>query len=360
MTGAGISGTAMAIAKSPVPWTGVRAGSGAEPGARVLFTRFSRRRNFSGHPFWVACPPEACVAIADAARRYAAAAGFAAPCHLADCGPEWRGTLRERGELPERPVSFPGKRDFKMHWRGREPGEHALFGEVEHWMHVRVRAGLSLEREDFEGDQDGGPEFSRSSERGFLTSDPAHAGAGLEACFGLHLPGLAATGAVGQARQALAAMGMELRPLTLHAPGVAEAGFFLLTARAGLNLSRSALRLRCATRIDALLAAEIEATGLWRARSPRLFEDQAHRALRILQKARSLGDAEFGQLSSRARCGVYADFFPVALLDLLEELRVKTRSFHLRLLQDGDDHRDESALRADFTRHALARIRDEG
>lgn len=349
--------TAAALATAPVPWIGKPAPNPAAPENRALFTRFIRRRNFAGHPFWAACPHDACDAIAARAREYAETHGFGNCVHLADRGSDWRNVLRERDQLPERPASFPGKRDFKMFWFGNDAGEHALFGETEHWTWIRVRPGLFLEKSDAAaGGRDEGSEFCRSPEWGYLTSNPAFAGAGLQLCIGLHLPGLIAARRLPQAQRALEATGFELRPLSLRLPGAAEAGFLLLLSRGGMNLSEEDMRMRCAGKVSSLLAAETEAFGRWHAREAKLLEDRAHRALRILQEARNMDSVEFLRLSSLARNGVYAGFFPVSLLAALEELRIKTRPFHLLAPRANEDLRGENVLRADLVRGALLGI----
>ena len=60
----------------------------------ALFTRFIRRRNFAGFPFWVSASPETCAALADRAADYAASRGFDAGLRLADASPAKIGILR--------------------------------------------------------------------------------------------------------------------------------------------------------------------------------------------------------------------------------------------------------------------------
>jgi hypothetical protein len=332
------------IAAAPIPWIGKSpADSAEEAGARVLFTRVIARRNFSGFPFWVSCTPETCTLLAARAREYAAAAGFGAGVRLADLAPETIGLLRERMRLPERPATFPGKRDFKMIFAGRDGAEHALFGETEHWTQIRTLTGLptaqettfllesQLAQED-ERERTGGPEFSRSPGWGLLTSDPSFAGSGLQFEAGLHLPALTAARKMPQVQQAMAAMGFELQPLSLRDPGAAEAGYFRLLSRGGMDLTAEGLFGRFEGKTIRLLAAETSAWERWRTREPNLLEDRMHRALRLLQEARRMDLAELLFLTSFARAGAYAGIFPASLLPRLEELRIKARPFHVAAL----------------------------
>jgi hypothetical protein len=370
-----------ALFEAPVSWV-AEAGpvygaadnvaDGSAGAARVLFTRFITRRNFSGFPFWVSCPPETCALLAERARDLAAAtAGFETGITLETLTPEAIGILRERMLLPERPASFPGKRGFKMLFPGIDPAEHALFGETEHWTRIRTQAGLPNAEEtvpllalEEKREQAEGPPFSRSSTWGWLTSDPAFAGNGLQCEAGLHLPALTAARKIPQVRQAMAAMGLELQPLSLRNPGAAEAGFFRLLTRGGMDLSSEELYRRFAGRVTRLLDAETEAWTRWNAREGNLLEDRMHRALRLLQEARRMEFAEFLLLCGYARTGVYGGIFPISLLPRLEDLRVKAQPFHLggswRALNPAANAsealpvEEENVLRAGLGRSALA------
>lgn len=339
------------LAAAPVPWT-LRTNSataaGEDAAARVMFHSWILRRNFAGFPFWVSSSPETCARIAERARAHAALRGFEAGVTLAALEPRTRGILRERMLLPEQPVSFPGKRDFKMLFaRSAETGvsEHALLGETEHWTRIRTEGGApSAEiptgpsplseflhaEETREPVASGRPSvFSRSTEWGLLTSDPSFAGNGLQGEAGIHLPGLTAARKIPQVRQAMAAMGLELSPLSLRAPGAAEAGYFRLRSRGGMDLSSEDLRRRFTGKLKTLLDAETGAWERWNARDPNLLEDRMHRALRLLQEARRMEFAEMLFLTSFARAGVYKGIFAVSLLPKLETLRVTAQPAHL-------------------------------
>lgn len=374
--------TAAEIAEAPVPWiatesTGGEANQASGDNAkettdtaddRILFTRIVARRNFSGFPFWISCAPEACTPLSAHARAHAAAHGFAKGLHLAELAPETIGVLRERMQLPDRPAAFPGKRDFKMIFPGPHPREHALFGETEHWTHIRILPGSASASEtrtlssfgnekNGEEGSEGEPVFSRSSEWGYLTSDPSFAGHGLQLEAGLHLPALTAARQIPQVQQALSAMGLELQPLSLRHPGAAEAGFFRLLSRGGMDLSLEDLHRRFTGKRDRLLNAETEALERWRTRESNLLQDRMHRSLRLLQEARRMDFAELLLLASFARTGVYAGIFPLWLLSALEELRVKAQPFHVRATWQGPQAmhlEEELSLRAEQTRLRLA------
>lgn len=335
------------VVVSPIPWIGEA--EGASPEARVLFARRIARRNFAGFPFWVSCPPEVCARIAEKAREYAQSQGLGEASPLAALAPEAIGALRERMRLPERPGSFPGKRDFKFLFAGADPSVHALFGEAEHWIRVRVLKGLPSAADAFAEDDDAA--FARSEEWGWLASDPFFAGPGLQFEAGLHLPALASSGKVAQAQRAMDAMGFALHPLTLRHPGAAEAGFFRLVSGGALGLSPEGLAARFDAAARALLAAEVEAWERWVAREPNRLDDRMHRALRLLQEARRMDYAELLLLASFARAGAYAGIFPAALLARLEELRIRALPFHLQA--GGADPEEESLRRAAAARAQL-------
>jgi hypothetical protein len=336
--------SATSLAQASVPWAAVAAHSADADS--VLFVRVIARRNFVGFPFWVACPPETCARLATVYRAQTQARGFDAGLTLAAVSPTMIGVLRERMYLPERPASFPGKRDFKQWTPGVEAGEHALFGETEQWTHVRMalhNAAAELTTPsalstifdraaaiatEFARDQENSA-FARSDAFGFLTSNPSYAGLGLQLEAGLHVPALAARRHVPQIRQALAAMGCELQPLSMREPGTADAGYFRLLSRGGLDLTSEDLVARFAEQVNMVLRAETETMQRWRTHEPDVLDDRMHRAIRVLQEARHMEGPELHVLTSWARAGVYADLFPRSLLAKLETLRVTSQPFHL-------------------------------
>lgn len=309
----------------------------------ALFTRFVRRRNFAGFPFCVSASPDAFSLLLARARDHARE-GFGAGVRLADCPPEALGLYREQGLLPERPVSFAGKRDFKMLFPGDSAGEHALFGEVEHWTHVTTYTGTPSApgvagMPDPKGNavvipaEAGTPPghlWARSSAYGYLTSNPAFAGTGLQVEAGLHLPVLARERRIHAVQKALGAMGYDLEPLSLRTPGSAESGHFRLLSRGGMDLPEETLYTNFAAKAKSVLAAENRALEQWHTREPNRLEDHVHRALRLLQEARRMEYAELLSLVSYARIGVYLGILPENSREPLEALRVRTQPFHAR------------------------------
>ncbi len=333
--------------------------SGTDVSARVLFTRSVRRRNFTGFPFWISCPPETCARVAARARDFAGTASFSKTIALVDCPPEAIGFFRERQWLPERPVTFPGKREFKALFLGSDPAEHSLVGEVEHWTQVKVRAGLPQALDSVttpELMETGGP-FSHSSGHGFLTSNPAFAGAGLQLECGVHLPALTEFRRLQPVQQALNALGLELQPLMPRIPGGAEAGFFRLLSRGGMKFPEDILYQGFVKRVTSLLTTEIEAQETWLNQEKNRLEDRVYRAFRLLQEARTLDSSEALRFLSFARLGVYLGFFPASLLSILEELRVRTQPFHLILSQSGPQKPEADVFRADLVRMSLETVR---
>jgi hypothetical protein len=316
-------------------------GLSAAARGRVLFTRFVRRRNFAGYPFWVSASPEACSALSARAREYATAEGFDTGVRLADLPPDKLGLHREGNILPEHPVAFAGKRDFKAVFTGTRPGEYALFGEVEHWTRLHIVADapgieampatIPVHPPFLE------TPFARSATYGYLTSNPTFAGAGLQIEVALHLPALAADRrpgqglpAVQQLQRALGAMGFDLQPLSLRTPGSAESGYFRMTSRGGMDFPEELVYEHFAVKADIVLTVEAEALARWHRTDPNRLEDRVHRALRLLQEARRMEYSELLSLTSFARIGTYLGIFPEKLRFLLETLRLEAQPFHLR------------------------------
>jgi hypothetical protein len=336
----GILPSAATLAAAPVSWA-----TTASSDPRVLFHSHILRRNFAGFPFWVSCAPEACARIAERARTHASWRGFDTAATLAELPPETIGVLRERMHLPEQPATFPGKRGFKMLFTRTSTeapagtSEHALLGETEHWTRIRTVVGapsaenppdfLNAEMNETDERFKVGHAFSRSPVWGLLMSNPAHAGIGLQCEAGVHLPALTAARKIPQVRQAMAAMGLEMQPLSLREPGAAEAGYFRLQTRGGMDLSSEELHHRFAGKLKSLLEVETKVSLRWNARDPNLLEDRMHRALRLLQEARRMEYAELLFLTSFARAGVYQGIFPETLLSRLETLRIQAQPAHL-------------------------------
>ncbi len=394
------------LAAAPVPWTHDSGGdaddraAATEPHAdapddtslqRLLFVRVIVRRNFADAPFWVSCPPGECEALVRKAQAQARSEHLTEAYRLAALSPEDIGILRERMLLPEHPVSFPGTRDFKHVFlagdRHATLRTHALLGEVEHWTrihtlgpHYRPATLRSPSPPEFPlealcgiarraaGDTHARPKtFAYADPWGFLTSNPAHAGTGLQFEAGLHLPALSALGArtaLMQTARALAATGYELQALSLREPGVAAAGFFRLVSRGGAWIAEEEQAVDFMRYVGTVLRAERDAWTDWNAREAAVVEDRMHRALRILQEARRLEQAEAQSLISFARAGVYAGAFPVSLLPKLETLRVQAQPFHIRALmvregvREGEDGAASpdgaAAIRAGLARRLLS------
>lgn len=385
---------AASFALAPVPWAQTQL---SDTSSHLLFVRVTARRNFAGFPFWVSSAPEVCARVSETFRAAAQARGFGVGFHLADASRETIHVLRERMLLPERPASFPGKRDFKLWLPGQEPGEHLLFGETEHWTHTRLalppaqnhpgdntphHPALSLNAprsfdpfarateiaQEWAHDTNDSL-FAHSETWGYLTSHPAHAGPGLQVDAGIHLPALTALRRIPQIVQAMAAIGCELQPLSLREPGAAESGFFRLLTRGGLGLDAIEIITRFRSQVEAVLHAEQRARDYLTRddRAQHELEDRAHRALNLLQEARRMESPELQLLVSQVRTGVYEGLFPNTLLPQLETLRVLAGPGHIAIRHWGTqgepkereggssgDLLDEARLRAALARHLLS------
>jgi hypothetical protein len=335
-------------AASPPAWLPFP-GEELPPG--LLFARSVRFRNFAGLPFWASASPEACARVTERAQALAAARGFGEDLLLTELSADARGMLRERGLLPGNPAAFEGKRGFKRVFLGADPRAHALLGESEHWIEVRVAAGLATDGASNAFEESA---FSHSPEYGALTSDPGFAGLGLRLEAGLHLPGLVAAREIAAAGRALGVLGFELQPLALRVAGCAEAGFFRLLSRGGLGLSEAEARENFAAKARSLLEAEAEALERWRARDPGRFEDAAHRAAGLLRSAARAEYAELLSWISRVRAGKRAGWLGDVPETALEALRVRAQPHHLALENPEAVPGDETGLRARLARALLA------
>lgn len=346
---------ASTLSAAPVPWV-----APAAVDTRVLFARVVARRNFAGHPFWISARPPEAERIARRAQEHAHALGLPRRATLAAIGPLRIGVLRERMVLPGLPGTFPGRQHLKqVHW-GESFADHALSGEAEHWIRVLAVPGLdgldaAAQRVFDEDVRAGRDAYSRSARLGLLTSEPAFAGSGLQYEAGLHLPALAAAGASHPVRQALAALGIILTPLSLREPDTAEAGFFRVASRGDTHRPWSDQLARFRALVARVLEAETAADERLHARDPLRQEDRAHRALRVLQEARRMEYAELLHLVSAAREGVAAGLFPPELAPRLETLRVRAQPRHADAgPRDAGAGEDASSVRARLSRSLVA------
>jgi protein arginine kinase len=265
--------------------------------------------------------------------------------------------FRERQWLPERPVAFPGTRDYKLLFLGNDPADHALVGEVEHWTQIRTRHGLDPLPDSPPPGLAAAGLFAHSPTYGFLTSHPSHCGAGLQIECGVHLPALTALRSVSQVQKALNATGFDFQALMLRVPGSAEAGFYRIATRGGMEFSEEKFHLAFLAAMRRVLDEELKAAEIWMEREKQRLEDRLFRSLRLLQEARTLAHWEFLVFSSFARVGAYLGLFPGDLPRRLEDLRIRTQPGHaFALLKTQVQPQEADIFRANMVRSGLKGI----
>ena len=139
-------------------------------------------------------------------------------------------------------------------------------------------------------------------------------------------------------------------------PGAAEAGFYRMVSRGGMNLPEYAVYNRFVEQVKTVLSSEKEAMQKWLEREKKQLEDRVHRSLRLLQEARTLDYTELLTFASFTRLGVYSGCFPAYLLAQMEALRVQTQPFHILALQTRDQPAKADIFRADTVRSQLEKL----
>jgi hypothetical protein len=262
--------------------------------------------------------------------------------------------FREREWLPERPVNFPGKREFKRLALDPSGKRWIRIHEVEHWTEVSSHAGLP---KNWDGDPILGSDenWETLAPFGTLTSQPEFAGLGLRFEVLLHLPALTALGKMQSALQAADALGCRLQPWSPQRGGGWEAGYARLCSIGGMNFSIEDHWSQFRTKVERFLAVEMEAMEFWtRQRKPQL-EDRVARAAEMLKAARRLGYAEGLSLAAHVRIGTYMGILPETWLNRMEDARVRTQPGHLSAMMGMPmELEEEDSFRAKVVKSLLS------
>lgn len=318
-------------------------------------------RNFAGLPFVASAPPHACALIADKALDFVAKQGGLTVWRLADCPPRVIRLLREREILPQRALSFPGKKGFK--YLAASPGGESwtLVNEVEHVTCGRIFPGCAPEASEAcfappAESADRSP-WAWSRRFGYLASDPARIGPGFAVEAVAHLPGLALSRRLLQARNYLTAAGVGFLAATVpspHAvsPGAADAGLFRLASRGGLGRAPREVYQAFLNAIGPVLRREREARERCLENHRKRLEERTHHSLQRLIGADSLTYAELLAAGSLVRLGAALGLANVQIPGILEELRVTAASGHLAVTSGRDLSKEEE----DFARANVVRL----
>lgn len=332
----------------------------------VLLTRLLAFRNFAGEPFAISASPRDCGRLAEMAAAWAERQGLQPAFRLADRPAPVLRLLRERHLLPEPAVPLAGKRGVKHLAPGTREEVFAWINEVEHVTWVQGLAGW-LPASDFAAAwnppaEDPSRPWARSPELGFLASDPSRVGPGISFRILLHLPALALARRLGQAQSAMAALGIQMLPVTRMGPGGlpqdSEPALFWLVSRGGLGRTPEEVYREFAADVEYLLEWEEQTQRRYVEKHRKRLEDRVHGSLQRLAGAVSLGLPEMRHLSSWARLGAYVGILDAQIPNLLEELRVKSQSGHLEVICGRPLVKEEEDMaRANVVRLAMERFR---
>ncbi len=351
------------LAAGPLSWVVHPAGRdrNGDVTQAVIFTRVLGYRNFAGFPFVVSAPPNACAAVADKALDLIAKRGGLEILRLGDLPPRAIRVLREREILPLRATAFPGKRGYKYAAIASAGEEWILVNEVEHATFGRIFPGAPAPA-DFaaaypvpEEAPDRKP-WAWSPAFGYLASDPARCGPGLSVECLVHLPGLALSRQLPQARNYLVAAGAGFRPIAAFTPnsavsGDADAGLFRLSLPGRLGKNVSEVYREFLGTVEPVLRRENEARNLCLEKHHKRLEVRIQQSLRFLAGKGPMAYAGMLAAASFAKLGAGLGMASPKIAGILEELRIRAASGHLAV----SSGRDLSQEEEDFSRANVVR-----
>jgi protein-arginine kinase len=357
------------LARLPIPWLGNGNVTQDPDFPFAVRTRVLAYRNFAGLPFVVSAPPKACEAAAHIALKRFARPGGPAPWRLSDLPPRALRLLRERQMLPPRAAPFPGKKAFKYLAAAPDGAAWTLVNEVEHVTCGSLFPGrpspeaFAAAYAPPEADARTRAPWAWSRSLGYLASDPARIGPGIAIELLVHLPGLALSRGLPQARSYLAATGVDFLPETdatvaaaaaPPAASPAEAGLFRLRSRGGLGKSPAQVYAFFSAAVQPVLDMEAGAQRRCMEKHHKRLEDRVRVSLQRLSDARTLDSAELLALGSMARLGSYLGMAMPQIPGILEALRVTTGAGHLAVSSGRDlSKEEEDILRANVVRSSM-------
>jgi protein arginine kinase len=258
--------------------------------------------------------------------------------------------------------AFPGKKGFKHLMAVPGGSSWSLVNEVEHLTAGRIFAGLPAPESAVPGfsppwEGSDGTIWSRSAAFGFLASDPRRIGPGFSVESIVHLPGLALSRRLANARNYLAAAGVGFLAASAPsahaaAPGAAEAGLFRLAFGGGWGKSAREVYTAFLNAIRPVLRLEMEARARCLDKHRKRLEERAHRSLEGLAANTPLTYAELLAAASIVRLAAETGTMDPRLPGRLEGLRIKAASGHLAVTSGRELSKEEE----DFSRANVVRL----
>jgi protein-arginine kinase len=314
-------------AQADVPWATLPPDPLSDEIAKqVIVVRQTWRRNMAGHAFLVSCDEAAAHAALKAAREVASSWGYLEEIRLQKASPRQLGLWRERLILPWQPVTFAHNRALKSLLFSANSGLSAIrLGEVEHLQVVTWQAGWQSQEMDPPTDN----HFAYDPAYGYLQSDPAWAGAGLQIDAVVHLPALTAHRRLAQVHEGLQALSLLMHPEPMGTVSGQDAGYFRISSRGGLGQTAADLRLAFWRNLKPLLQWEADLRQTWWRRDTLLLRDRIRRSLRMLSEAQLLPLHEAVGFVSFVRLGSLLGEIEPEWLVPAEKVRVLSQSAHL-------------------------------
>jgi protein-arginine kinase len=262
---------------------------------------------------------------------------------------------RERLILPWQPITFAQTRNLKsLIFPEHHLDSVIRLGEVEHLQVIACQAGwqasedletqadpshqpptspswLTLQNriDSLDGKAGSAPTWAKDKTYGFLQSDPAWAGCGLQIEAVVHLPAMTMHRRLAQAHEGLQALGLLLHPEPMGTMSGQDAGYFRISSRGGLGQTAESLNLTFWKNLKPLLQWEADLREMWWRRDGLLLRDRIRRSLRMLSEAQLLPLHEAIGFVSYVRLGALLGEIESGWLIPAEKVRVLSQSAHL-------------------------------
>ena len=268
-----------------------------------------------------------------------------------------RGLLHERHLISSELEKGRGPRGVAF---GSDERVSVMVNEEDHLRLQAIRSGLDLDvaLEDaraLDRTLEGVVPYAFSETYGYLTACPTNVGTGMRASVMLHLPSLVSAQEMNRVFQAAARTGLTVRGF--YGEGTKAMGdFYQISNQVTLGQSEEDILRKLSRMLPTFLEYERKVREHLATSCSVKLEDKVHRALALLQAARSVSTDEAMENLSSVRLGVVVGMLTKWKLPQVHELFVLVQPYHLRRLAGRalDTPADRDVARANLLRERLA------
>ena len=244
-----------------------------------------------------------------------------------------RGLLHERHLISSELEKGRGPRGVAF---GSDERSSVMVNEEDHLRLQAIRTGLDLhvaldDARALDASLEAVVPYAVSAEYGYLTACPTNVGTGMRASVMLHLPSLVSAQEMNRVFQAASRTGLTVRGF--YGEGTKAMGdFYQISNQVTLGQSEDDILEKLSRMLPTFLEYERRVREHLATSSRVKLEDKVHRALALLQAARSVSTDEAMENLSSVRLGVVVGLLTKWRLPEIHELFVLVQPYHLRRL----------------------------